>query len=84
MLGVVDSPGAAGYRPQWRHDPAAAGGGVLMDMLHGTYLAGHLLGAPVTGMSAFVGTDTLDRRRRARSAVTMRWSHVQGRGWQLI
>jgi predicted dehydrogenase len=54
MLGVVDSPGAAGYRPQWRHDPAAAGGGVLMDMLHGVYVAEHLLGAPVTGVSAFV------------------------------
>ena len=54
MLGVVDSPGAAGYRPQWRHDPAAAGGGVLMDMLHGVYLAEHLLAAPVTAVSAFV------------------------------
>ena len=38
MLGVVDSPGAAGYNPRWRHDPAAAGGGVLMDMLHGVYV----------------------------------------------
>jgi predicted dehydrogenase len=54
MLGVVDSPGAAGYRPQWRHDPAAAGGGVLMDMLHGVYLAENLLGDPVRGVSAFV------------------------------
>lgn len=54
MLGVVDSPGAAGYRPQWRHDPASAGGGVLMDMLHGVYLAESLLGAPVTSVSAFV------------------------------
>jgi len=54
MLGVVDAPGAAGYRPQWRHDPAASGGGVLMDMLHGLYLSEHLLGAPVTGVSAFV------------------------------
>jgi predicted dehydrogenase len=58
MLGVVDSPGAAGYRPQWRHDPAAAGGGVLMDMLHGVYLAEHLLDAPVTGVSAFVDKAT--------------------------
>jgi predicted dehydrogenase len=54
MLGVVDSPGAAGYRPQWRHDPAAAGGGVLMDMLHGVYIAENLLGAPVHAVSAFV------------------------------
>ena len=58
MLGVVDSPGAAGYRPQWRHDPAAAGGGVLMDMLHGVYLAEHLLGADVQAVSAFVDSAT--------------------------
>ena len=58
MLGVVDSPGAAGYRPQWRHDPAASGGGVLMDMLHGVYLAEHLLGRPVRGVSAFVDSTT--------------------------
>lgn len=54
MLGVVDSPGAAGYRPQWRKDPASSGGGVLMDMLHGVYLAEHLLGEPVTAVSAFI------------------------------
>ncbi|GAA1847510.1 Gfo/Idh/MocA family oxidoreductase [Pseudonocardia ailaonensis] len=54
MLGVVDSPGAAGYRPQWRHEPAAAGGGVLMDMLHGVYLAEHLLGTPIARVSAYV------------------------------
>src|SRR5437762_10765061 len=53
MLGVVDSPGAAGYRPQWRHDPAASGGGVLMDMLHGVYLTEHLLGAPAEAVPAF-------------------------------
>jgi predicted dehydrogenase len=54
MLGVVDSPGAAGYRPAWRHDPATSGGGVLMDMLHGVYLAEHLLGQEVEAVSAFV------------------------------
>jgi predicted dehydrogenase len=54
MLGVVDSPGAAGYQPQWRHDPAASGGGVLIDMLHGVYLAEHLLGAPIDAVSATV------------------------------
>jgi predicted dehydrogenase len=56
MLGVVDSPGAAGYAPRWRHDPAASGGGVLMDMLHGVYLAEHLLGAPINAASATVDT----------------------------
>ncbi|MFE7415780.1 Gfo/Idh/MocA family protein [Rhodococcus sp. NPDC057529] len=58
MLGVVDSPGAAGYRPQWRHDPAAAGGGVLMDMLHGVYLAEHLVVEPVERVSAYVDAAT--------------------------
>jgi predicted dehydrogenase len=54
QLGVVDSPGAAGYRPQWRHDPGAAGGGVLMDMVHGVYLAEHLLGEPIERISGYV------------------------------
>src|SRR4051794_33190375 len=58
MPGVIDSPGAAGYRPHWRHDPVAAGGGVLMDMLHGVYLAEHLLATPVTAVSAFVDSAT--------------------------
>ena len=54
MLGVVDSPGAAGFAPRWRHDPAASGGGVLMDMLHGVYLAEHLLGSPIDAASAHI------------------------------
>ncbi|MGC5023752.1 Gfo/Idh/MocA family protein [Tsukamurella sp. DT100] len=54
MLGVLDLPGAAGYRPTWRHDPAQAGGGVLVDMLHGVYLAEALLGARAERVSAFV------------------------------
>lgn len=54
QLGVVDSPGAAGYRPKWRHDPAQAGGGVLMDMVHGVYVAEDLLGEPVQRVSAYV------------------------------
>lgn len=58
MLGVVDSPGAAGYAPRWRHDPAASGGGVLMDMLHGVYLAEHLIGAPIEAVSARVDSIT--------------------------
>lgn len=38
-LGVVDLPGNPAYAPRWRHDAAAAGGGVLVDMLHGVYVA---------------------------------------------
>lgn len=89
MLGVVDSPGAAGYQPLWRKDPAASGGGVLMDMLHGVYLAEHLLGAPVTAVSAFVdGTESdstveglalcrLEAGRRA-ALVNIGWGHGPG------
>jgi predicted dehydrogenase len=58
QLGVVDSPGATGYRPLWRHDYGAAGGGVLMDMVHGVYLAEHLLGEPVDRVSAYVDAAT--------------------------
>jgi predicted dehydrogenase len=58
MLGVVDSPGAAGYKPTWRHDPAASGGGVLVDMLHGVYLSEFLLGARAERVSAYVDSAT--------------------------
>lgn len=91
MLGVIDSPGAAGYQPLWRKDPAASGGGVLMDMLHGVYLAEHLLGSPVTAVSAFVdGTEDdgvstveglalcrLEAGRRA-ALVNIGWGHGPG------
>ena len=57
-LGVPDSPGNAAYRPSWRHDPKAAGGGVLMDMLHIVYLAEAMLGAPIERVSAWVTART--------------------------
>ena len=57
-LGVPDSPGNAAYRPTWRHDPQAAGGGVLMDMLHIVYLAEAMLGAPIERVSAWVTART--------------------------
>lgn len=53
-LGVVDVPGAASYRAGWRHDPMCSGGGVLMDMVHGVYLAEALLGHPLRRVSAYV------------------------------
>ncbi|WP_040768710.1 Gfo/Idh/MocA family protein [Tsukamurella sp. 1534] len=58
MLGVHDLPGAAGYKPAWRHDPAQSGGGVLVDMLHGVYLAESLLGERARQVSAFVDSGT--------------------------
>ncbi len=51
-LGVPDLPGADGSG--WRHDPAAAGGGVLMDMLHAVYVAEHLLARRALRVSAHV------------------------------
>lgn len=52
-LGIVDVPGSAGYVPRWRHDAALAGGGVLMDILHGVYVAEALLGRPLERVSAY-------------------------------
>lgn len=89
MLGVVDSPGAASYRPQWRKDPTASGGGVLMDMLHGVYLAEHLLQSPADRVSAFVDSVSdgdaveglalcrLEAGRRA-ALVNIGWGHGPG------
>lgn len=58
FLGVPDNPGAAEYRPTWRHDPVAAGGGILMDMIHAVYLAEHLMGGHIRAVSGVV--DNLD------------------------
>lgn len=58
-LGVIDRPGTAAYRPEWRHDAAQAGGGVLMDMLHVVYVAEVLLGAPIERVSAWTGARQL-------------------------
>jgi predicted dehydrogenase len=51
-LSVEDRPGSGAWRPQWRHDPAVSGGGVLMDMLHLVYVAEAFLGAPFRRVSA--------------------------------
>ncbi len=57
FLGTVYEPGAAG---DWRRDPALAGGGVLMDMLHGVYLAESLTGEPFLRASAMLATRAAD------------------------
>jgi len=64
-LGVPDLPGAgeAGYT--WRHDPAASGGGVLMDMQHVLYVAELLLGRRAARISAFVTGNESHRRVEA-------------------
>lgn len=64
FLSVEDRPGAAAYRPRWRHDVREAGGGVLMDMLHAVYLGWWFFDDRPTVVSAFV-----DRRLDGASAV---------------
>ena len=61
FLGVIDYPGAAEYQADWRHT-LAAGGGVLMDMIHAVYLAEWLAGAPAQQVMAFV--DALEYKER--------------------
>ena len=53
FMGVIDYPGAAEYQADWRHT-LAAGGGVLMDMIHAVYLAEWLLGDAAQQVMAFV------------------------------
>lgn len=60
FLGIVDVPGNAGYAPRWRHDAARAGGGVLVDILHGIYVAESLLGAHLKRVSAYATNDHED------------------------
>jgi predicted dehydrogenase len=54
FLGVLDLPGNAAWSPRWRHDPAAAGGGVLVDMLHAVYVAEAFLGRPIERVSGWI------------------------------
>ena len=53
FLGVIDFPGAPEYQADWRHT-MAAGGGILMDMIHAVYLAEWLLGQEAEQVMAFV------------------------------
>ncbi|HET6171162.1 MAG TPA: Gfo/Idh/MocA family oxidoreductase [Gaiellales bacterium] len=54
FLGVLDLPGNSAWAPRWRHDLAAAGGGVLVDMLHAVYVAEAFLGRPIERVSGWV------------------------------
>jgi predicted dehydrogenase len=53
-LGVADNAGASTNSYNWRHDPAIAGGGVLMDMLHLVYVAEFLLGHDIVATSGYI------------------------------
>jgi UDP-N-acetyl-2-amino-2-deoxyglucuronate dehydrogenase len=89
FLGIVDVPGSAGYAPRWRHDAARAGGGVLMDILHGVYLAESLLGSELRRVSAYA--DSIDpdsnvedlalcrfETERNAGLVNIAWGHGPG------
>lgn len=60
-LGVIDHPGAAGYKPDWRHT-MGAGGGVLMDMIHAVYLTEWLAGERAIQVNAFADAPTYAHR----------------------
>jgi predicted dehydrogenase len=62
FLGVIDHPGAAEYKSDWRHT-MAAGGGVLMDMIHAVYLCEWLFGVPAQQVMAFVDAPTYAARK---------------------
>ena len=62
FLGVIDYPGAAEYQADWRHT-LAAGGGVLMDMIHAVYLAEWLAGAAAQQVMAFVDAPEYAQRQ---------------------
>jgi len=61
-LGVIDNPGAAGYKPDWRHT-MEAGGGVLMDMIHAVYLTEWLVGEQAVQVNAFVDAPAYAQRQ---------------------
>ncbi|MCY4010104.1 MAG: Gfo/Idh/MocA family oxidoreductase [Anaerolineaceae bacterium] len=60
-LGVIDYPGAAEYEARWRHS-LAAGGGVLMDMIHAVYLAQWLADDRANQVNAFVAAPEYSAR----------------------
>jgi predicted dehydrogenase len=62
FLGVIDYPGAADYKPDWRHT-MSAGGGVLMDMIHAVYLVEWLAGEQAIQVNAFVDAPTYAHRK---------------------
>jgi predicted dehydrogenase len=53
-LGIPDIKGAGETTHAWRHDPVAAGGGVLMDMLHCLYVTERMIGHDARRVSAWV------------------------------
>lgn len=61
-LGVIDHPGAAEFKADWRHT-MGAGGGVLMDMIHAVYLTEWLVGEQAIQVNAFVDAPVYAHRQ---------------------
>jgi predicted dehydrogenase len=53
-LGIPDIKGAGETTRAWRHDAVAAGGGVLIDMLHCLYISERMIGRDAQRVSAWV------------------------------
>jgi predicted dehydrogenase len=53
-LGIPDIKGAGETVKTWRHDPASAGGGVLIDMLHCLYITELMMGRTARRVSGWV------------------------------
>ncbi len=79
FLGVEDRPGAAEYRPTWRHDWRASGGGVLMDMLHAVYLLSWFKSGSLRAVSAAVDR-RLDSGDDVEDAALCRFDFARGFG----
>ncbi len=90
FLGVPDLPGSNHYQPGWRHLPTAAGGGVLMDMIHAVYLAEFLVADEIRSVSAVIENlsnpgDTVEDLalvhlyfEKAYATINMGWGHGPG------
>lgn len=83
--------GTEAYHPAWHDDANIAGGGVWIDSgYHGAYLCAAMMEAPVTSLSAFIGTQSgeltvddtaialLSHRNGGVSSIQTAWSVPAG------
>jgi predicted dehydrogenase len=76
-LGIPnDLVGSADYAPRWRYDAAQAGGGVLMNIIHGVYLAESLLGQEFQRASGYA--DNIDPESNVEDVALCRFEAADG------
>jgi predicted dehydrogenase len=76
-LGIPnDLVGSAGYAPRWRYDAKQAGGGVLMNIIHGVYLAESLLGQQFHRVSGYA--DNIDPSSNVEDVALCRFEAEDG------